>query len=1182
MTSSSSSANQDALTGLLTIRGWNDTLVNGVIMTDGMLIALHLAGMSGLTQKSGQAAGDEFFVEVVHRLQQLLSPGQLLMRGEGNGLLLWLPALDEITLKEMMSCIRKATCAAPVVVEGDVVQANLITASLPVSANMRVSDATHALERELVRQPEFCIPPTSIEPAVLAQEELDRRLAHSGLFGRDALVEQILASLQLPGLHPQTVVLVGPAQAGKYRVMSTVVKLLGSQHLPIAEITCHATDQFISCTLLVTLIQQFIASYPRDLLEQRLGYIVQANTWLGSLFPVLRRGDSPPSPPDDVAVLRRILEAVLLEMVRLIPHVAIIYNFQLADEDSLLSLCALQDVPGQGLRIITDVEPVYGAIPAQISQLLPANTTVITLKPLLRDQLSVYLQQTLPEIYSDELLSLLYDATGGVPLAVELTLRSWTEDHAIDDQAGTWSFHADRIGSSQEAGLSDIDRRRLGKAALAGPTTIDFLCALWNTSVQETKETVEQGRILGYLRSSNIEKPEEVQFDDQYHVNSLAHQLTRQERMSIHQEIARLLESLHADNLTPYARDLVYHFTQAGAKGRAKPYLSLLHLPIPATTPDRIARTPLASDTDDWNIPSPTPVQAGDIELIIAAALVLRFAAIQFRLYPSTSEIARSAVLEAHKALEMLFKRRSSLVITFDNNTVAFDGQIMQRREMQMTNKDFIAWMSEGQLRAIGFAKGVREEELASFLDTIGTVGVKEPQASLLQKIVLLNLEHIKVLPHVLLQMFSTAGEATTTIEHDAASGQLAADMSHAAPVTSAEDTRFDVAHLKQLSKENWQELPLQIAGFSTMTRQTLMNSLSQWLATESQLVTADIMLSIDALLCNSIQDETDDQVFQETITILEYRLTNALSSHDWSVMQQLLFSVHTRMSTTSADHSPALTVLLGRIGLGLAKVIQELDKEDFSLHLPSLRQIVTLLGEHTLRPMLTTLKKSVVMRERIQLMQLLREFGSIQQPFVLEELRAANSWFVYRNLLQLLTDVGTEAALPYIQEKISHADARVRIEAVTAATKIARNQAILYLTAGLQDANPEVKARSAALVAYCPQPPMLHLLLRLLQSRLGREEPEHIQIAACVSLGYFQQEEARDALLQIVNLKTFTLLSKKSDAIRCAAISALGFFLPHPAVEAALTQALADKNPQIRAAAQYAKLTKVVKPDYS
>ncbi|HEX2948302.1 MAG TPA: AAA family ATPase, partial [Armatimonadota bacterium] len=750
MATSQTPTMQDPITGIPTLQGWETRLSGGLLPTAGSLIAIHIVGISGLQQQAGRAASDTLQRELIHRIQQIVPGNGMLVRGNGNTFFAWLPLVSEAVAADFINRIRQTVCTIPISVpESAPVIPKVIMTSLAIAPNSSVRTALQQLERELVRQPEFNAAPTGISRATDTREELDHRLTAMGLFGRDQLVEQILASLRLPAPMPHTVIVAGPPQAGKTRMLNSLAKLFGGQRLPLAEISCRPADQSMPCTLLAAVIYQFLTAYPQDMLQQRLGSIYQGNPWLARLFPVLGNAENAPATPEDTVAVRRALESILLELARAIPHIAVIHSLHIADEESLASLAGMQGMTGHGLRIIAGADPLEDGqrLPENLNRFITPNATVFRLTPLDEQQLRAYVQELLPEVAQAELIDALYTATNGLPLAIELTLRTWAEDGALAYRDDQFTFNPTRIGGGQAARLNDRDHERLRKAALAGPVTIDFLCALWKSTLDDARQTIESGRALGYLSPIDFNRPDIVQFADQEHANLVLQGLDQPTRTAIHGEIATLLESTYAGNTQPFAQDLAYHFNQAGLAENAAAYLKQLQLTAPSLTPILVApqATPIGG-IESWDIIPAAAIDQDDYDTIIEAALAVRLAGVQFRLYPATSDMARTAVHDALTALQKLFFKRPSFILTFDGRTVAFDGQIIQRRDLQVAVKDFYNWMADANVRAIGFSATVREYELARFLQSIATFDPKDGQSNFLNKVALLNLTNIKVL----------------------------------------------------------------------------------------------------------------------------------------------------------------------------------------------------------------------------------------------------------------------------------------------------------------------------------------------------------------------------------------------------------------------------------------------------
>ncbi|HOF89439.1 MAG TPA: HEAT repeat domain-containing protein, partial [Armatimonadota bacterium] len=404
----------------------------------------------------------------------------------------------------------------------------------------------------------------------------------------------------------------------------------------------------------------------------------------------------------------------------------------------------------------------------------------------------------------------------------------------------------------------------------------------------------------------------------------------------------------------------------------------------------------------------------------------------------------------------------------------------------------------------------------------------------------------------------------------------LAGTASHVPPAEAAEppmDPAALLANPAAVDTAGWDRLAGMIDRVPAPARRLLMANLTRWLR-EQEARGAGPPASppgLDHLLIERMHTETDLIALRETALTAEKRLEQLMLGRAWDEMIALLEPIRARLARDrSTDVQRQLGGVLDRIGEGTALrgLIDQSVQSPGSLD--RVRRVVVLLGERAMRPLVNALKQTTAMQERVRVMQLLREFGDIQQPLLLDELRAPNAWYVYRNLLQVLEEIGTPDALAAIADKLHHDDARVRAEAISAAVRIAKDQATSYLLTGMQDADADVRARSLSLVGFCPSPRVLEQVLRLLMPpRLGKDEPDGVQLAAVLALGQFDAEEAFRALAEIIHPRLFSPFRRKSEEVRSAAVSALANHLDRPGVVAVLQAALRDRAIPIRQTAQ-------------
>jgi HEAT repeat protein len=530
--------------------------------------------------------------------------------------------------------------------------------------------------------------------------------------------------------------------------------------------------------------------------------------------------------------------------------------------------------------------------------------------------------------------------------------------------------------------------------------------------------------------------------------------------------------------------------------------------------------------------------------------------------------------------LKTLLFLRPSFVISCDGRTVTFDEQSIRGHDLEIAVRDFITWMNLGNLRAIGIAGGVHEYELTRFLHALVNFTPQDASATLLEQVSLLNLTNIQLLSRScqpdLPQNNIPAMAAQTAGGSDAISYPRPSSTNG---TNNPDDLRVNtieglpsLANPEELDEQSWVKLPAQLEQASARVRRVLISNIAHWLD-EAREASPTVIDHVDSLLLERLQQETEHHALYETTVAVERRLETLIATREWPKMIALVDMLYQRLQQESdRERWSLLSLVLDRVGANAVRlgVIDHLiGKPDEQAHI---RKMVTILGDHVLHPLIEALKSSNDMQERKRLVRLLIDLGEMPQPLLIEELLRPNPWYVYRNVLHVLAEVGTEAAIGAIAQRMTHTDARVRIEAVTTAVKIAREGAVEYLAQGLEDASPAVCARAAGLISLCPRPRILEIVLRLLQAHTsGGDDVEAIQLAACAGLGSFNYDSARNALTQILRPRLFSPYRGKNAAIRAAAVSALVHHLPHPQAKEAIKQATADKSERVRQLAQRA-----------
>ncbi len=158
-------------------------------------------------------------------------------------------------------------------------------------------------------------------------------------------------------------------------------------------------------------------------------------------------------------------------------------------------------------------------------------------------------------------------------------------------------------------------------------------------------------------------------------------------------------------------------------------------------------------------------------------------------------------------------------------------------------------------------------------------------------------------------------------------------------------------------------------------------------------------------------------------------------------------------------------------------------------------------------------LSSEVDRNRRGRLVKALKAIGEPAFPFLIEALRA-QVWFVIRNSLNVLSDIGTPAHAEAIGRVLGHEDPRVRRAASRALSHIGGPDAERLLVGAMNDRDPETQAEVLLCLGAMKAQSAVPGLVELTKTKgfFGRDQPM-IRIAAARALAAINTPAARVAL---------------------------------------------------------------------
>jgi hypothetical protein len=232
--------------------------------------------------------------------------------------------------------------------------------------------------------------------------------------------------------------------------------------------------------------------------------------------------------------------------------------------------------------------------------------------------------------------------------------------------------------------------------------------------------------------------------------------------------------------------------------------------------------------------------------------------------------------------------------------------------------------------------------------------------------------------------------------------------------------------------------------------------------------------------------------------------------------------------------------------------------------------RVFGMLGSEAHQFLITSLASETSRRRRARLVTLLRQVGGV----LVQPLRLAlhdERWYLVRNALFLLGDLGGPEHVEEAERCLVHPDARVRREACRALPKLAGKETEALLVRALNDPDETVVAAAVdSLGALGSERGVSYMIDLVARRGVFSDAGDALRKTAVEVLGRLRVAEAIEPLEEIL-LKSTLLSRSESPRIRAAAVQALGAIRNPKALELLERVAEGDTSRRLRDAAHSA-----------
>jgi HEAT repeat protein len=274
----------------------------------------------------------------------------------------------------------------------------------------------------------------------------------------------------------------------------------------------------------------------------------------------------------------------------------------------------------------------------------------------------------------------------------------------------------------------------------------------------------------------------------------------------------------------------------------------------------------------------------------------------------------------------------------------------------------------------------------------------------------------------------------------------------------------------------------------------------------------------------------------------------------------RVINQLHSAFAASPSDSPVRATAEALRQQFGTAEHASEIMREigacDADRLTRAVLPLVGILGDVLVPHVIESLASETDRNRRGRFVRALKTIGSPAFPFLIDSL-ASNTWFIIRNALNVLADIGTTEHVTAIGSTLHHDDPRVRRAAVRALHRIAGPEAEALLITAINDKNAETQAEVLAALGAMKAQGAVAAVSELAKSKklVGDDK---IRETAIATLGQIGSEESIPVLSDILRPKG--LFGRDGAQIRIAAARALAG-MSTPNAKDALKAALASET---------------------
>jgi hypothetical protein len=304
-----------------------------------------------------------------------------------------------------------------------------------------------------------------------------------------------------------------------------------------------------------------------------------------------------------------------------------------------------------------------------------------------------------------------------------------------------------------------------------------------------------------------------------------------------------------------------------------------------------------------------------------------------------------------------------------------------------------------------------------------------------------------------------------------------------------------------------------------------------------------EMALALMAMLHHERSPANHTELVERYVSHIEL----ALKEHDYERMSRLIgglqaerkhkLEIFSTLQLKPLDE--AIEKYIGEKGIRrLLTAFKTMKKESPQFRL--LVEYFSALGLPSVKALLHSLEDEESRHVRLLTCQALTDIGELAVDAVAEAVDHPQ-WFVARNAVSILGQIGSADCVPHLHKALSHSEPRVTREALKGLASIKTEEAVDLICECVQEEDVDICKAALGWVAIIRSPHALPALERLLGDGFMWTADDELVRLAIQALGAIEEEEATAMLKKLSKTRKLIFSRKKAALIREAAAASLG-----------------------------------------